>query len=615
VFLIIFIIYGFSIINNPQTETSHAEAFEHSNEIRLLAVTEDDNGNVSGGSIIKLKLKVKEGSGNTYISLKSIKETDTQISIINSKKIACNLYKLDCDNYDFYYEFEGSSLILKGPSASSAIAILTVKTIKEENVSQEIGITGSLSSGGIIGTVGGIEKKAEIAEKLGFKKILVPLSYEINESKNYSLEIVKVLDIIEAYNHFGEEKYELENVEINKSKYEPLMKNIGDKLCKRNQKIKSEINFTLIDENSSLNPFKKQAETSFNNSENARLKKDDYSRGSFCYNSNINYRIIIENQKNQTNEDINAKKEELKNKISAYYDKIHTKEFKENITTINDFYIYLLLNNRIEEAKNFIENYDNIEKNRIQEINKLDNLTNQSTNKTNATINISSIAKGKIELNKNFVVPKIMQYSYALERFETVKLWQEIITHEGSEIEFNEMEILEACLNINKEIYIKEELMKKYNINVFDSEISKQKKLQENPKNKYLCIYNGLELNAKINTVINSVTVSTNESKRFSKILANLTKTRIPLNSGGEFPLIPYIYYEYAKELSESDPASSILYSNYALSYADLNLYIDKKDEVRLVFEKEEIEGKDMLKEMFENPLFLLGLLLLVAFV
>ena len=60
-----------------------------------------------------------------YIETNSMQQIDTQVSITNSQKIACETFQLNCNYYDFYYNFKGISSVLKGPSASSAIAIIT----------------------------------------------------------------------------------------------------------------------------------------------------------------------------------------------------------------------------------------------------------------------------------------------------------------------------------------------------------------------------------------------------------------------------------------------------------------------------------------------------------
>jgi len=192
IIIILFLITSFYITN---------KTFQ--NKISVLAVHENENGDIVGGSKIDLNLKIERGNGQIFVNLDSVEEIDTQISIINSNKITCELFNLDCNKYNFYYSFDNSALILKGPSASSAIAVLTAKTVLKEKMDKNTVITGSLASGGIIGNVGGIDKKIEVAENMGFEKIVIPIFSKYNKTKNRTIEVLPAIDIIDAYNHFN----------------------------------------------------------------------------------------------------------------------------------------------------------------------------------------------------------------------------------------------------------------------------------------------------------------------------------------------------------------------------------------------------------------------------
>ena len=69
------------------------------------------------------------------------------------------------------------------------------------------------------------------------------------------------------------------------------------------------------------------------------------------------------------------------------------------------------------------------------------------------------------------------------------------------------------------------------------------------------------------------------------------------------------MYSEYAKDLySQDDLGSAMLYSNYALSYNDLNLYLDE--------EKKNISYiNESTKKLFSNPFFVFLILLLIAII
>ncbi len=398
--LILFVVYGFYIMYNS-----------YSNSISLLAVSEDKNGNPISGSIVKLNLEIRPGSGQIYTNLNTIEEIDTQISIINSQKIACNLFSLPCEKYDFYFNFEGSALVLKGPSASSAIAILTAKTVKKEQIENDVVITGSLNSGGIIGSVGGIEEKIIVADEYEFSKVLIPefSSYNLTSlnEKNLSIEIVPIFDLIEAYNNFNGHKYELKTEQINNEDYLKEMEKLSDSICLRSNNLKEKINFSLIKINSTEESYKLQAEKSYNYSENAKNIGNYYSRGSFCYNSNINYRLLFEKEQNLTLEQRDEKIEELKKEINEKYVKLMSEDYKINLETTNDFYVYLLMIDRIEESKEYLKE---AEKLKIEIISSNNNNNIQiSINDSSITVNNNSnenISKTKNKKSKNIVEEK-----------------------------------------------------------------------------------------------------------------------------------------------------------------------------------------------------------------
>lgn len=579
-FLIIILILGLYYFNIP-----------FSNEVSLLAVHENEKNEIKSGSIVGLKLTIKPGSGESYVKLNNLKETDTQISIINSQKIACNLFKLNCNEYDFYYEFsDDSALVLKGPSGSTAIAILVAKTIKKEKIDKNTVITGSLNSGGLIGVVGGIDQKIKIAQENDFKKVLIPIFSNYNIT-NTTIEIVPVIDIIEAYNNYNGKKYSLKSIKTNSTNYTILMKELAQNLCDRTQIINSKINNSNIIPNKSIEIFYNRAINSYNNSIKAHNNSNYYSQGSFCFNSNINYRTVLEIQKNLSLENRTIELNKLYINISNKIIELNSEKYLKKIQTINDFYVYLLLTDRLEESKKLIENAKDIKV--IPQINQ----SNSTINLTFKKLNTENILRQKNSL-----------YSYALERFQTVIVWEKFITHQDTKIKFSKEDINIACEKINREIAIKEELLSKYEFNYFNDLISEQKKLNSPFENKYLCIYKGLELTGRINTILNSIGVNESELNEYTSKVNEITKTRINHNSNGNFQLIPTIYQEYSNELLiQNDSQSSLLYSNFALSYADLNLYIDtqinKQTYINLIA-----------KQLFENILFIGALIFIIGF-
>lgn len=566
----------------------------YTNSINLLAVSETNGGEQREGSIVKLTLNIKPGSGQTYINLNTIEDIDTQISIVNSQKIACDLFFLKCNQYDFHYDFEGSALLLKGPSASSAIAILTAKTLKREKISEDITITGSLNSGGLIGNVGGVDKKIDAAISHDFKKVLVPVFSTFNETKYAKdIEVIKVLDIIEAYNQFGG-NYVLENKEINTDNYEFLMKNLANQICENGLDLQNQINFSLINQSSRDYSYMLQANKSLNSSNIALQNENYYSRGSFCFNANINLRILLERQRNLTNNEVNSNLDNLRKELDLKYVVISSEDYKVNVKTINDFYVYLLMSDRLSEARDF-----------VKQAKELD----AKVPVTKIIANITKENESTLEVfDPNIKLQKENLYSYAKERYFTVQLWEEMILNQGTEFVFTDEKIDEACIKLTKEISLKSQLVNSYGITLFDEQINNQNQLANNPKDKYLCLYKGLELNGRLNAVLSSTTIKQDEQEMYTKKIVEFANTRLALHSNGDFPLIPYIYSEYAQDLLEqNDLGSSMLYSSYAISYADLNLYLEtQKDPVPIV--------NQVIQKLMENPFFVGAILLVLVF-
>ena len=561
----------------------------NSNTINLLAVTENSKEEIVNGSIINLSLTAKSGSGKIYMNLNTLKETDIQVSIINSHKIACDLFQLECHKYDFFYEFsDNTALILKGPSGSSAIAILTAKTINKEKIPQDISITGSLNSGGLIGIVGGIDEKVKTAQDNNITKVLLPIFAQFNETENTTIQITRTLDVIDAYNEFGGRKYELTPQKTNNEQYKALMQDLAEELCQRALTLRNSINQTNIEQNSSSEKYLEQAEKSFNSSQISKKNSNYYSQGSFCFNANINYRTLIENTNNLSIEEVDKQIENFESKINAKKQEINSQEYKNKISTINDFYVYLILTDRLEESSDLIKQ---AKETKTIEINKTKALNDT---KTKLKIEQKNLTKSKKEA----------LYSYAVERFETVSLWERLIVHQDTEIKFDDETISDACTKINRLITLKSELLRKYEISYLVDRINKQLKLDNPDLNKYLCIYRGFELNGRIDTLLNSVGINDSQLEDYSSHIINFTNTRINLNTNGNFPLIPTIYSEYSSDLfNEEDYAASMLYSNFALSYSDLNLYLEKEEESKRVL------------DILNNPLFLAASLILIIII
>ena len=152
--------------------------------IKLLAVN-DLPGEEDQGSIADLYLEIKPGAGRVFIDTLPASKLDTQMSTRLAKNIACELTEKDCSRYDFFYTIRSDSVIVGGPSASAATAILTASVLEGRKLNEKMAITGTLTSGNVIGPVGGLRGKVDIAAQTGIETVLVPFG---EGSLNITLE-------------------------------------------------------------------------------------------------------------------------------------------------------------------------------------------------------------------------------------------------------------------------------------------------------------------------------------------------------------------------------------------------------------------------------------------
>ncbi|MDO8481210.1 MAG: S16 family serine protease, partial [Nanoarchaeota archaeon] len=123
-------------------------------KIPLLAVHMEDG--VTGGSTAELTLEVVPGSGRVFVDTFPLTRVDTQMSMRLAKEVACDFLEKDCRDLDFIYTIRADSPIIGGPSAGAAAAVLTVATLSSVQLPQDIAMTGTINSGGLVGPVGGL---------------------------------------------------------------------------------------------------------------------------------------------------------------------------------------------------------------------------------------------------------------------------------------------------------------------------------------------------------------------------------------------------------------------------------------------------------------------------
>ena len=525
------------------------------NEIQLLAVNSLENGTIVSGSTVPLKLHITQGSGEVFVNLNSYTQVDTQISITNSNKVVCEILELPCDRYNFFYSFDDSTLVLKGPSASTSIAVLTYATIKNMPLEENFVLTGSLSSNGIIGMVGGVKEKVKVAQDLGVEKVFIPYN-GLNDSlierySNRQFEVIEVLDIVSLLEYVFELDIGFFKEEFMIDEYKTSMKNVAQELCSFSEnylRLLSNYNYTPSQLNDSLSQLQ--------NSKIAFENQEYYSQGSFCYSANIGLKSTL-NRFSITDKNV------LKNEILNHKERVDEKKkkydinfFKSDVESLNDLYVYLLVKDRIQEA--------------------YDLLNSSSTILQDIAVNYSNYSRYEIEEKFN---QSVSQLSVSQERFITVLVWETLFDQKSSkQISITPYTIERICTLQLSQIQVLQELLKQYNIGVFTSSIERLEEMRKKGE-IFLCVYSSLELKGQMNSVIGSVTIENDELEDVLLQLEDVSLKRMQIHSQGEVPLIPYIYYEYSQSLKDNEEYGSALQYIYSsLSFSELNVLFDSRE-------------------------------------
>ena len=127
------------------------------------------------------------------------KEAVINISALLKKLFGDDLSRKNDVFIQFLQTYEG----LEGDSASIAVAVAVISSLKKLPIRQNIGITGSLSIRGEILPVGGVSAKVEAAADAGLKDVLVPYSnvgdIVLSKDKRKSINIIPIKSFIEVF--------------------------------------------------------------------------------------------------------------------------------------------------------------------------------------------------------------------------------------------------------------------------------------------------------------------------------------------------------------------------------------------------------------------------------
>lgn len=545
---------------------SAAASAQKQHSLKLLAVQENADGSQTGSGA-DLYLELKEGSGRVFLDTFPATKIDTQISTRFAKEIACHFYKLPCNRYDFIYTIKAESNIIGGPSAGAAIAALTAIAVLDLDYSQNIAITGTINSGGIIGPVGSVKEKLEAASRLELNTVLVAkgtasprnaanfsgvnASENVSElnapeqfinltqyaKENLSLIVVEVSDLDEVMLYLtGAQLNHREVIIEENNEYTEIMNGLRNLLCQRIDKIESELKKEGIVVNESILQRVREQQ---GKSANATGEGDYYSAASYCFTANIMLRSSYYLEKKPSLNTLWNRFNKLEQDVEALDKDIS----KESVETISDLQTYIIVKERLDDVRKQIAKFKELRQDPEQEFYGI--------------------------------------LSYAEERYFSAQAWMKFFSMSGRKLLLDKEHLHQSCRQKISEAEERQQYVSLY-ISEFDAQNIKERindAVDADKAGEYeLCLIKAIQAKGDANAVLSAIGVRKDvlDEVLNSKIVA--VKRVIAENSAdGKFPLLGYSYYRYANSLKEQEPLTALIYLEYALEMSDLSLYFPEE--------------------------------------
>jgi uncharacterized protein len=559
--------------------------------ITLLTVGEVGDDTVGGTA--DAYLEIRPGTGRIFLDSFPLTKLDTQISTRYANKIACDYLDKYCDNLDFFYTIRADSTIVGGPSASASLTILTIAALQNSELANDTVMTGTINSGGSIGPVGGIIKKAAAAEKAGFKQVLIPLfAFEIEDNlnntnisdnitinntinianitinttdssiqnatlpnltrnnikdiiidpvnenlaknktgNNLTIKLIKVRNIDEALPYFIKKPFQNNPVALDiPAEYIETMKRVSDALCSHASELKA---------NSLLNESEDNRSADLEKKINSSIAEKNYYAGaSYCFNLGVIYRKNIFRKIGQDNPQKLNEILILTRKATSDFD--NRLEIK-NLTTLSELESYIIVKERLIESE-----------------------------------------QGLLVLEQNMSSNEL---AYFLERYYSAVYWSEFFKLKGKPIILDDKYLKDACY---KKLSEAEERVNYASLYLPTLTNEAQSSIVEaygyaEENNFKMCMFKASFAKAEANLLLSIISVDQNQLAELTQEKLRAAKILIAREGNrGEFPILGYSYYEYSSSLhSNNDDATSLIFAEYSLELSNMGMYFPVRSTTR----------------------------------
>ncbi|MDD4984013.1 MAG: hypothetical protein PHH82_04230 [Candidatus ainarchaeum sp.] len=352
--------------------------------IDLFAVSDDGQG-ISAS----LTLDLVAGDGQIWSKITSLIGISTQ----NTEKTVVQLSKnyVDfVDTYDYKYEIVSDAKIVDGPSAGLPMGLLTVSMLQGIELPEYISATGTISSQGLIGAIGGVLEKTKVAHEKGIKLFFVPASNldvvvkddgvkKVNLStyayEKYGIKVIGVETLDEALEYL---KTPIEDINIDMSdskemviynppptQYQENMAGFADFVSSYALTLKSNIdnskvlmNNTLLDQDvtNTMLELVVYSEKLYDDGQSAKDGNYLYSAANYFFLSNIYANLVIDVCNDPSLLTINSKT--FNENVNILKENLNILEEKLNYLPYDGFEWFVAAQERYLWAKNYVSQLD-----------------------------------------------------------------------------------------------------------------------------------------------------------------------------------------------------------------------------------------------------------------
>ncbi len=512
-----------------------------SGHITLLALVESENETTGGTA--DLSLEIRDGTGRVFLDTFPLTKVATQISMRFAQQVVCAELQVDCSAYDFIYTINASPGIVGGPSAGGAAAVLTASLLQGWALREDVAMTGTINSGGLIGPVGGLKDKISAAGASGIRTVLIPRGARVRSSGNETVDLVEVgraanvsvieiESLVDAVEWFTGKRYAKEDSEIAvDAAYAGVMETVASDLCNEGKRLLVEVgalpNDTVSGERREL------AENLTRSADELVRNGSFYSAASYCFRANIIHKTLLYRAEGLDADEVVSRAEALRVEVDALRKSVASRPQR----TIADVETHLAVSERITEA-------------------------GKAVDEVLVVANESGRAAG--------------QLAYAEARLGSARAWSRFFDLPAKAFAVDQSALRNACqLKISEA----EERLS-YVSTIVPDALGGTREVLESAYGELgngsfgVCLQKASKAKAEADVLLSVVGYEPSHVAEVIDFkLSTVRRSLARAQERGLFPLVAYSYYEYASSLREQDQYSALLFSEYALELSNLDIY------------------------------------------